>query len=197
VTETSVPLLLETIRIEGGEALHLDYHNKRLNRSRAQLFYSNDTLDLKRYITPPDKACYRCRVLYDKGIRKIEYHPYYPKDIRSIAVIESDIEYPFKYADRSLFDSLLSASPRSDEVLIVRNGSLTDTTIANIAFLKNGRWITPDQPLLRGTTRERLIDEGFLTPEPIRKEEISNFHGFALMNAMIGFRIITPIWIGV
>ena len=192
-----MPLLLETIRVENGEALHLDYHNKRLNRSRTELFRSDDALDLKHYITPPDKELYRCRVLYDRGIRKIEYLPYHPKAIKRISLVESDIGYPYKYADRNLFHSLLAASPQSDEVLIVREGSLTDTTIANIAFLENGRWVTPDKPLLRGTTRERLVHEGFLMPKAIRKEEISNFHGFALMNAMIGFKIINPIWTGV
>jgi 4-amino-4-deoxychorismate lyase len=187
------PLLLETIKVEAGEAQHLDYHNQRFNSSRKSLYEINRVLDLGNYIIPPSNQRYRCRILYDQEIRKVEYFPYRPKIIQKIALIESTVQYSFKYADRRIFERLLAASPQSDEVLIVQNGYLTDTTIANIAFLEKGRWITPDKPLLHGTTRKRLINEGLLTPKAIRKDEIHRFDSFALMNAMIGFKIISPI----
>ncbi len=191
------PLLLETIKIEEGEALHLEYHNQRFNSSRKSLFGIEKALDLDSYITPPDHQLYRCRVLYDQEIQKIEYFPYQPKMIHTVTLLESTIEYSHKYADRKIFERLLASSPQSDDVLILHNGYLTDTTIANIAFLENGKWITPERPLLRGTTRERLIDEGFLIPKAIRKDEIYRFNGFALMNAMIGFKITNPIFLGI
>ena len=190
-----IPLLLETIKIEEGEALHLHYHNQRFNRSRRELFSIDETIDLSQYLSPPDKRTYRCRILYDREIREIEYLPYTPRQIRTVSLVETSIDYSFKYADRHIFERLLAAHPKSDDILIVRDGFLTDTTIANIAFLKDSRWITPEKPLLRGTTRERLIDEGFLSTAAIQKEEISGFDGFALMNAMIGFRITKPIWL--
>ena len=189
-------LLLETIKVSGGKALYLDYHNYRFNRSRKDLFSISKPVDLSQYITPPSSGLYRCRILYDREIQKIEYLPYRPKVIQNIAIIESSIEYAYKYADRTKFELLLAASPRSDEILISRNGYLTDTTIANIAFLEKGKWITPDKPLLEGTTRKRLINEGFLTPKSIQKDEIHHFDGFALMNAMLGFKIINPIFSG-
>ena len=189
-------LLLETIRVQTGEAQHLDYHNQRFNNSRKSLFGIDKPLDLGKVIIPPDDQLYRCRILYDREVRKIEYFPYQAKTIQKIALIESSIRYNYKYADRKRLEALLAASPQSDEVLIVQNGYLTDTTIANIAFLEKGRWITPDKPLLQGTTRERLIDEGFLTPKAIQKDEIHRFDSFALMNAMIGFTVINPIYVG-
>ncbi len=188
-------LLLETIKVEGGEAFHLSYHNQRFNSTRNSLFGINKLVSLGKYISPPDNGLYRCRILYDREIQKIEFLPYQPKPIQKIALISSDLVYPFKYADRTLFDKLLTASPECDEMLIVRQGFLTDVTIANIAFLQEGQWITPDRPLLEGTTRRRLIDEGFLTPKTIREEEIDHFDGFALMNAMLGFKVINPIWV--
>ena len=196
-SNSSLPLLLETIRIEEGKALYLDYHNQRLNQSRKELFSIDTPIDIGSHITPPPKGLYRCRVLYDKEIRKIEYLPYSPKEINRISLVETSINYSYKYADRSTFDKLLAAHSESDEILIVRESLLTDTTIANIAFLKKGKWITPKEPLLKGTARERLIDGGFLSLGNIRKEEISSFDGFALMNAMIGFKIINPIWLGI
>ena len=190
-----IPLLLETIRIEKGQALHLPYHNQRFNQSRKALFSLHESVDLGSLLAPPNQGLYRCRVLYDKEIRKIEYHPYHPKAIKRISLAELSIDYSYKYADRSHFEALLLASPESDDVLITRNGQLTDSTIANIALLKNGKWITPDKPLLKGTTRKRLIDKGFLSVGTLQKEEIYNCDGFALMNAMIGFKILNPIWL--
>ncbi len=136
-------------------------------------------------------------MLYDREIQSIEYIPYRPKEIQKIALAEHPVEYAFKYADRKVFDQILASSPGCDDVLIVRDGLLRDTTIANIAFLENGRWITPLKPLLEGTTRQRLIDEGFLTPKNIHQENIGQYDGFALMNAMIGFKIIDPIWVNI
>ncbi len=182
--------LLETIRIENGEALNISYHNQRFNRSRKELFSIDRSIDLSKVITPPDKGVYRCRILYDHNIRTIEYLSYQPKIIQTIAIVESSISYPYKYADRKQLEALLATSPQADDVLISQNGYLTDTTIANIALLEKGRWITPDNPLLEGTTRRRLINEGFLTPKSIIIDEINQFDGFALMNAMIGFKVI-------
>ena len=188
-------LLLETIRIEGGGTRHLDYHNQRFNDTRNRLFKINESIDLAHYIKAPGEGLYRCRILYNQNIQKVEYIPYAPRPIKRIALKESDISYPFKYADRSELDRLLASSPESDEVLIVKDGLLTETTIANIAFLENGKWITPKKPLLEGTTRKRLIDKGFLIPKTIRSDAIDHFDGFALMNAMIGFKILNPIWV--
>jgi len=188
------PLLLETIKVQGGEALHLTYHNQRFNKTRKKLFDIHNLFDLATIIKPPNQETYRCRILYDQSIQKIEYLPYQPKTIRMIAIMESAIDYAYKYADRTALEALLADSPQSDEVLISHNGFLRDTTIANIAFLENGKWITPNKPLLEGTTRQRLVDEGFLTPKNIRKDAIGHFDGFALMNAMIGFKVINPTW---
>ena len=190
-------LLLETIKVEEGKVSHPYYHNKRFNESRERLFGMDEEIDLEEHIKPPDDKLYRCRILYDRDIRKIEFFPYKAKQIRTLAFAESQIDYAFKYADRTELGALLAKYPRSDEVLIVKEGYLTDTTIANIAFLQKGRWFTPDKPLLKGTTRERFIDSGFLTAKAIQKEEIYSFDSFALMNAMIGFKIVNPIWLGI
>ena len=189
------PLLLETIKVQGGEASHLSYHNQRFNQTRKKLFNIHSSFDLATIIKPPSQETYRCRILYSREIQKIEYLPYQPKTIQKIALISSDLVYPFKYAERTAFNKLLAISPECDDILIVQKGFLTDTTIANIAFLQEGRWITPISPLLEGTTRQRLIDKGFLTPKAIRADEIDHFDGFALMNAMIGFKVINPIWV--
>jgi 4-amino-4-deoxychorismate lyase len=192
---TDSPLLLETISIESGEALHINYHNIRFKRTREELFGLGEDFDLAKIIEAPDENNYRCRILYDQTIHSIEYIPYQEKSIKKIKVVHSDIEYNYKYADRTKLNELLEENSQSDEVLIIKNGLVTDTTIANIAFLQRGVWITPKMPLLAGTTRQRLIDTGFLRPIEIKYREIPHFDGVALMNAMVGFKIITPTWV--
>ena len=196
-SEETLPLLLETIRIEEGKAQHLDYHERRLNATRKALFSPKQDLVLEELLEPPGEGVYRCRILYNTEIRSIEYLPYAVREIGTITLVESQITYNFKFADRKVFDTLRSLFPASDEILVTKGGFITDTTIANVAFRKNGTWFTPKEALLNGTTRQRLIEDGFLKLKSIRKEEIGHFDGFALMNAMIGFSIINPTWLGI
>ena len=41
--------------------------------------------------------------------------------------------------------------------------------------------------------RAKLIDEGFLQPKDIKREDLHHYSQVALMNAMIGFKIINNI----
>lgn len=192
------PLLLETIRIEKGVPLNLSYHQRRLNRTQSALFATFDAIDLSNKIVPPDSnGVWRCRVLYDNRLRDISYHPYTPRTFKRLACVAIDFDYSYKYADRSRFESLLQQHPEADDILMIKNGYITDTTIANIAFFDGSRWLTPDTPLLEGTTRTRLVETGKLRPAPIRIDEIHAFRQVALMNAMIGFKIVSDVTIDI
>jgi len=182
-------LLLETIKIEDGKAHNIYYHQERCNKSRKTLFNTHKALDLLVHIKAPNKGLYRCRIIYDIQIRSIEYIPYQMKTIQSLKIVQSSLEYAHKYADRQLLQSLLNNTD-TDDILIEKDGLLTDTSIANIAFYNGTQWITPKVPLLGGTVRAKLLDEGFLTPKDIKITEIFTYKKVALMNAMIGFRII-------
>jgi len=183
-------LLLETIKIEEGEVSNLSYHQARCNESRKALFDSRDILDLSSLIQAPPKGLYRCRILYAEKMHFIEYIPYIPKEIHKLKIIASDLEYAHKYANRDLLNKLLQAQPDADDILIEKEGYLTDTTIANIAFYDGKQWFTPEKSLLKGTMRAKLLDEGFLHTKKIKKEEITDYTHVALMNAMIGFKIL-------
>jgi len=181
----------ETISIRRGIVENISYHNQRLNYTQKELWGVDKDIDLSNYIDiPKDLVHYRCRVLYDEEIRSVEYIHYHPKVIEKISLVYSDIEYSCKYQDRDEIDRLISLSPNCDDIIIVRDGLLTDTSIANIALFKDDKWYTPSSPLLKGTTRARLIDEGILYPKEIYIDDIYKFDNFAIMNAMIGFRPI-------
>ena len=187
------PLLLETIKIEDGVIYNLPYHQERCTQSRQALYSVTNTLKLKTHIIPPSKGLYRCRILYAKNIHTIEYIPYVPKVISSLKIIDSNVEYTYKYANRNALNALLERGKAYDDVLIEKNGYLTDTSIANIAFYDGEQWITPQNPLLKGTMRQKLIDKGFLQTKQIKVDDISTYTQVALMNAMIGFEILKNI----
>ncbi|WP_457592118.1 aminotransferase class IV family protein [Hydrogenimonas sp.] len=185
-------MLFETICIQNGSIQHLSYHQSRFDASRAALFGSDlKRLDLGTLIKPPaGSGTLKCRIVYDRQIKEISYTPYTPRRIRSVKLVDSAIDYDHKFSDREAIEELLGMRGSADEILIVRDGLVTDTSIANIAFYNGRSWVTPKSPLLRGTTRERLIRSGFLVPRDIRVDEIRRFERFALMNAMIGFEPI-------
>jgi 4-amino-4-deoxychorismate lyase len=191
--QTPLPLLLETIKIEDGTIHNLSYHQARCDQSRQILFQSTDRLDLSSIIQAPKTGLYRCRIRYEKSLHSIEYIPYRPKEISSLRIVSSEIDYSLKYADRSDLEVLLASNKDVDEVIIEKEGYLTDTTIANIAFYDGSQWFTPEVPLLKGTMRAKLIDEGFLKTKQIKREDLGKYSQVALMNAMIGFKIINPI----
>ena len=78
-------------------------------------------------------------------------------------------------------------------MIIEKKGYLCDTTIANIAFFDGKQWFTPTHPLLKGTMRQKLLDEGFLETKKIKKDNLSDYSQVALINAMIGFKILKHI----
>ena len=183
--------LFETICIEDGVAHHLEYHHDRLHRARYELFGYTDTIDIAKELRDiPTSGVYRAKLIYNVSILSLDYYPYTLRKIEQISIVESDIDYNYKYLDRALLDSLLTEKSSSDEILLTRDGLLTDTTIANIALRREDRWYTPAQPLLEGTTRARLIDSGFLLPIDIEVSTIESYDGLALMNAMIGFEVL-------
>lgn len=180
---------LETIRIEEGRACHLPYHNQRMNETRAHLGLS-DGLDLEAVIG--DVSIYqqrtRCRIVYDTEIRSVEFFPYQIRPVKTLRLVEDNqVDYGCKYADRSALNRCFAQRGACDDVLIVQNGDVTDTTIANVAFWNGETWFTPSTPLLKGTMRASLLDSHQIQEAKIRVEDLSHFSRLRLFNAMISF----------
>ena len=106
---------------------------------------------------------------------------------------DDTIEYAKKSTDRERIDTLFELREECDDILIVKNGHITDTSIANIALYKEGLWYTPTSPLLRGTTRQRLLESGFLHTTDIKVQDLHKYSKIALLNAMVDFDIISNI----
>lgn len=187
--------LFETIKIIKGELSNLSLHEERLNRSRSELFGKNDFLKLSDYISVPDSAkngITRCRVVYSTSIHSIEFSQYVPADIKTLRQVDAcTVVYNHKYLDRSSIISLIDKSA-ADDILMIKNGCITDASFANIVFTDGKAWITPDTPLLQGTMREFLLHNNVIKMDRITINDLSHFTHFKLVNAMLGFD--APVW---
>lgn len=181
----------ETIKIQDGEVLNLAYHQTRYEHV-LHSFEIKNIHNLKTYIYPPKKGLYRCRLVYSSEIISVDYYEYSKREINKLKLIYDDaIDYSYKRDDRSDIERLYSQKNGCDDILIVKNGFVTDTSIANIALYKEGMWVTPRSPLLKGTTRQRYLDKGVLQERDITPKELLSFEKTALLNAMIDFDIIS------
>jgi len=183
--------LIESIRLSHSKLENLSYHEARMNQARAVLFGCKVPLKLPSQIQIPeslDEKVYKCRVLYKEEIEQIEFVPYQVKPICSLKLVECNtINYTYKYENREIFSSLMAHRGDCDDILIVKNGYITDTSYCNIAFFDENRWVTPSTPLLAGTQRQKLLDKGIIHEQEIRVDDLQKFTHARLMNALMGF----------
>ncbi|HDN26725.1 MAG TPA: hypothetical protein ENG03_06445 [Thioploca sp.] len=181
--------LLETIKIVNQVPQFLEFHNERLNYARQVLFNAHDKILLHNFIQAPSPSgIYRSRVICSKMIETVEYFPYKNRKFQTFKIVENDnIAYEFKYLNRERLNQLMTFKGQADDILIIKKGFVTDTSIANVAFWHIDKWLTPSTPLLKGTTRARLLKENQLVEADIRLADLKHFSKMAIMNALIGF----------
>ncbi len=181
----------ETIKIQNAEVCNLAWHQQRFEKT-LRVLGATKTVYLQDYIEARGDGVWRCKVIYDKsGVKEVTYHPYTPRKITSLKLIDSHIDYPLKALDRSEIDTLFAKRGESDEILLVKNGFVQDTSIANVAFFDGDAWVTPSTPLLEGTTRARYLHAGRLSEKKITKNDIASFSKIAFLNALVDFAIMS------
>lgn len=181
-------MLLETIKIKNKTAQNLPFHQARFDKSRSDLWGLKNYIDLAQYLKfPTDDGIYKCRILYKKDIEKVELVPYTIRPVRSLRLVMADeLVYDYKYADRSALADLVAQKGKADEVLIIKNGWVTDTSYSNIVFWDGNVWWTPDTPLLKGTRRAKYLSEGRIKTRAIPVKDLKLYEGAKLINAMVG-----------
>lgn len=182
--------LFETIRIESGQIMHLEYHQERVNRSVPGIRLNlEETFGAYFRRQPlPSSGIHKLRLTYSPAgrVEKICVSEYTPRIIKTLRLIQSEtLSYPVKSEDRSGIEALYAQRGECDDILIIQNGFVTDTSFANIIFLQNGEWITPDTPLLPGTCRARLLSLGKIRERKITPQDLKTCSRFQLINAMM------------
>lgn len=186
----SEPLFLETVRVDDRCMLALESHLQRMRETTREVFGSPIALPAPERLLPPDcpPGRVKCRILYDRVIRKIECVPYVPRRIGSLCLVAADdaLDYRLKRADRRELEALRAQRGDCDEVLIVRGGAITDTSYSNVVFFDGCRYLTPDTCLLDGIRRRGLLRDGLIAEERITPHDLGRFERIILINAMLG-----------
>lgn len=191
--------LIESIKIQNKKLLNIEWHDRRFNETRRKLYGKFTTVELEKLIILPELAdnnVYKCRVLYGPDIDEVDVQLYIPRNLKTLKLVEdNEIDYRFKYEDRSAFEKLMTQKGEADDILIVKNGCITDTSYSNIIFFDGSKWITPDTYLLNGTQRQRLLYEGKIIEERITPEDLHKFEMIKPINAMLNIETTSSVTI--
>ena len=183
--------LFETIRIENGVPMNLEWHQERVNASFLMLYGNIEPHQLTRIVKVSEhdrEGTVKCRLLYNDRNYRLEFEPYYIRNIKSLKLVQAeDLDYFFKFTDRSEINKLFKLKGECDDILIVKDGLITDTSYTNILFYNGTKWITPAYPLLKGTCRNRLLKKCIIVEENITPNDLRSYISFMLVNAMMDY----------
>lgn len=182
--------LIESICLKDGVFYRLPYHQARMDKSVLEVFHRVNTILLKDILNTqphPTKGLFKCRIVYDTAILSIEVLPYTITPVTTLKIVEGNtIDYAYKYADRSALHQLFELREGCDDILIVKNGLLSDSYYSNILLFDGHHWITPNTPLLKGTMRQALLNDGKIKEATIQLADLRLFKKVKLINAMLG-----------
>ena len=92
---------------------------------------------------------------------------------------------------RQVYDLRAARHPAVDDVLLVNErGEVTESTVANLAVLIDGRWWTPpvSSGCLPGVERGRLLESGLLHERVLRLADLDGADDLGLVNSLRGWR---------
>ncbi len=160
-----------------------------MNRTRAEVWGEEQAIRLTDFLSIPEQLgtdTHKCRVIYGSQIIGVEWEKYQLRPVQTLRLIEDDsIDYSYKYQNREILRSLFEKRESCDDVLILKNGCITDTSYANVAFFDGSIWQTPGTSLLPGTRRAALLDKGIIQLAGISVSDLSRYSHVRLLNAMM------------
>jgi len=182
---------VESIKLKDGIFYRLELHQERVNKAFDTFFPEEEPIrifeTLNEYAIPRE-GIYKWRILYDSDLLSVEFGPYIRREICTLKLVETELESSaFKSEDRAGFNAAFAQRGDCDDVLLVRNGLLTDSSYSNIALFNGTDWFTPRLPLIYGVNRTELLEESKLLEKDISIDSLKDFQQIALFNAMIEF----------
>lgn len=183
------PKFIETIKVKDGVAdfaLNEKRYLKTLRDFYPEATPENFSEIVKTNARLGCNGTYKLRIEYSDKIEKVEIAKYTPKKIDSLKVVDcGDIDYSYKFADRSRLNELAAKKGECQDVIICKNDFVCDSSYANLVFEKSGKLYTPKTCLLNGTKRAKLVAEKKVMEIEIRKGDIKNFDNVYFVNAML------------
>lgn len=196
-------MFIETIRYEHGRFHLLDLHQRRMEATVREAYgpYSTGHIPLLHEILhhPMHRdtcgdSVFKYRIIYDTRIRSIEYTPYIPRDIRSLMTVKAPatLDYHLKRSDRTALDNLRLQRGDCDEILIIKDSLITDTSYSNIIFKGTDGIYTPRAPLLAGVMRQHLLDTGAIIEYDLTVSDILPGNPLGITEAYMINAMLTP-----
>ncbi len=181
---------IESIKIEDQKAFLLDLHQKRVNQTFAH-FGKEGSIDLAKIfknLEHDEDGLYKLRIVYDLDKKFTpQLIPYAIPEIEYFQLVENNsYDYSFTFEERKEFERMKTKA-KTEEIIVVKNNHITDTSYTNILFLKGKEWFTPTTYLLNGVMRQHLLHEKKIKETEITLQNIKEFSHFQLINAMNDF----------
>ena len=107
--------------------------------------------------------------------------------IDDVPVDPADWRLFHKTSMRERYREAQSRHPAADDVLLVNiDGEVTESTIANVIVLVDGRWVTPPvaSGCLPGVMRRVLLEAGEIIEAPVLISDLARAEGLALINSV-------------
>lgn len=191
------PSFIETIRVRNGILENIEFHKKRMFETCKEFDIDFKEDYLENIIIPKDLSSkeLKLRIIYSKNSLEQSIEIYKRRKISSLRLIEAnDIDYSFKYEDRDKLNNLLKQKEGADEILIIKNGFITDTSFSNIVLQdQSNQLFTPTTYLLNGTQRQRLLTLNQIKEIPITPKDLPHYKALYLINALNDPLDTTPI----
>ncbi|WP_321519028.1 aminotransferase class IV [uncultured Bacteroides sp.] len=190
---------LETVKVVDGVFIHSEYNLQRMKQTMNEVFHTSVPDSFFEELIIPENMRWgvvKCRILYSESIDEVQFQPYACRKVASLKLVDGgNIDYSRKYADRTALLNLVQQKGECDDILIVKNGQITDTSYSNVVLSYGTGYYTPKNCLLNGTCRQRLIAEGKIIPRDISVNDLSSFQYLYLINAMIDLddKVIVPV----
>jgi 4-amino-4-deoxychorismate lyase len=183
--------LVESVRIENRQLQHIELHNQRLNKALKELFGIDKKICLEDVIAIPANLTeerYKCRVTVSPENINVCIKPYIQREIKTLKIVhDNEIDYSFKTDNRQQLDAAFEKREDCDDIIIVKNGSVTDSWAANILLFDGHDWITSDTPLLEGVQRDYLLSQNQIKKRRVWVTDLPSYQKIKLINAMIDF----------
>ena len=181
---------IESIKVEDQKIFLVELHQKRMNETFSH-FGKSCKIDIKSLflnLEHDEDGLYKFRIEYDLDNNfKMQILPHAISEHNDFEmVIDNEIDYHFKSADRMQFQKLKEKSG-AEEIIIIKENQITDTSYSNLLFLKDKTWFTPKTYLLNGVMRQSLLASKKIKETEVTIENIKEYSHFQLINAMNDF----------
>lgn len=181
-------LFIETLKVADGKFTNAPAHLKRLNETMQEVYGIHTAFRLTDDLIPADKkqGVVKCRIEYGKCIHRIEFEMYQPRPVHSLKIVDGkEVDYHLKYADRSPLTRLLDLKEEYDDILITRNGKITDTSYSNVVLSNGSDYVTPSSFLLNGTKRRLLVEQEKIKVTDVDINDLPRFTRLHFINSML------------